>query len=242
VSRRYCVITCVRNTADKLNACLRSLSTQQYANFTVVVMDDASTDGSGDVGRDWCGRMDWSYVLRGQRMGAVRNQVEAIRAVCDDPDDVIVFVDGDDRLERTDTFDILNRYYDDGALLTYGSYRPDPPDAGCAPARPYPSKVIRRNAYRASPTRHSYNHLRTFTYGLFSQLDDADFRDDRGEWFTSTPDAVMMFPCLELARGRIAFVPEVLLVYSSDLPSAEWRNDPTAVDYVNRTVLARPPK
>lgn len=240
--RKFVVVTCVRNTAAKLVTCLASLEVQDYDDFEVMVVDDASTDNSREIAAEFCDANRWPLITRDERLGAVRNQVDAIRLGCDSPDDVIVFVDGDDRLERTDTFDILNRYYDQGALLTYGSYRPDPPDPGCAPARPYPSKVIRRNAYRASPARHSYNHLRTFTYGLFSQLDDTDFRDDRGEWFTSTPDAVMMFPCLELARGAIAFVPEVLLVYSSDLPSAEWRNDPTAVDYVNRTVLARPPK
>jgi glycosyltransferase involved in cell wall biosynthesis len=236
------VVTCVRNTAAKLDACLRSIAEQQYLNFTVVVVDDASTDSSREVAALWCDREGWMLIARDERVGAVRNQWDAIYLSCFSDDDVIVWVDGDDRLAGPDTFQILDRYYQNGALLTSGSYRPEPPDSGCAPARPYPSRVIRRNAYRTAPERHSYNHLRTMTFGLFSQIDESDCLDDRGEWFTSTPDAVFMFPALELARGRIAFVPEVLLVYSSDLPSAEWRNDPKAVNYVNRTVLRRPSK
>lgn len=242
MSRRYVVVTCVRNTVDKLLVCLDSLARQDYDNYTVVVVDDASEDGSTAVAFKWCELMGWSLIRRTERQGAVRNQWDAIHQTCTSPDDVIVWVDGDDRLARTDTFQILNRYYDDGALLTYGSYVPDPPDAGCAPARPYPPKVIRRRSFRSCPQRHSYNHVRTCSYGIFSQLTEADCQDDQGNWFINTPDAVFMFPCLELAAPHIAFVPETLLYYSSDLATAEWRDHPERVNEVNRTILARPPK
>lgn len=236
------VVTCNRNTSAHMNRCLETLAAQQYDNFTVVVVDDASTDDSAEVATAWCATYGWDLVIRAERQGAVKNQVEAIRRGCTDPDDVIVFVDGDDRLARTDTFDILNREYDRGALVTFGSYAPDPPDAGCAPAKPYRRNVVRQNAYRRCTAPHSYNHLRTFTYGIFQQMDDADFKDDRGEWFQSTPDAVMMFPAMELARGAVHFIPETLLLYTSDLGHAEWRDHPERVDYVNQTVLGRPPK
>lgn len=240
--RRFVVVTCVRDTMQKLELCLRQLARQDYPNFTVVVVDDASSDGSTEVAREWCADMGWSLIRRTERMGAVRNQHDAILLGCTSPDDVVVWVDGDDRLARTDTFDVLNRYYDEGALVTWGSYEPDPPSATCAPAAPYRRSVIRQNAYRRCATPHAYNHLRTMARSIFDQMDDADFRDDAGEWFMSTPDAVFMFPALELARGAVAFVPETLLIYSSDLGSAEWRSDPDAVDYVNRTVMARPSK
>lgn len=241
--RRYVVVTCVRNTAEKLDACLSSVAAQDYDNFGVVVVDDASTDGSGLVAETWCnGREGWQTLRRAERMGAVLNQWDAIHLGCDSPDDVVVWVDGDDRLARPDTFEILNRYYDAGALVTYGSYKPDPPSATCAPARQYPERVVRRNLYRRCPERHAYNHLRTASFSLIQQMSEDDCKDDRGEWFTSTPDAVFMFPLLELARGAVSFVPETLLIYSSDMAHAEWRDHPERVDYVNRTVLARPPK
>jgi glycosyltransferase involved in cell wall biosynthesis len=76
--RRYVVICCGRNTASKLDACLRSLSSQQYANFTVVVVDDASTDSSREVAALWCNKEGWTLIARDERFGAVRNQWDAI--------------------------------------------------------------------------------------------------------------------------------------------------------------------
>lgn len=240
--RRFVVVTCVRNTRDKLIDCLASLQAQEYDNFTVVVIDDASADGSFEVAARRCTVNGWELRGNTERKGAVVNQWQAIHLGCTSPDDVVVWVDGDDRLARPDTFEILNRHYDAGALVTYGSYKPDPPSATCAPARPYPERVVRRNLYRRCPERHAYNHLRTASFSLIQQMTEDDCKDDHGEWFTSTPDAVFMFPLLELARGQVAFVPETLLIYSSDMAHAEWRDHPERVDYVNRTVLARPPK
>ena len=251
MSRRYVVVTCVRNTYDKLNACLASLAAQEYDHFTVVVVDDASTDGSSDLAEEWCDRYGWHFIGRTERMGAVRNQWDAIHLGCDSPDDVVVWVDGDDRLARTDTFDILNRHYDAGALVTWGSYEPQPPSATCPPSRPYPPKIVRRNGYRqyARPRSEGgmgggicHNHLRSMAYGIVHQMDESDMKDDDGNWWMNTPDALFMFPGLELARGAVAFVPDVLLWYSSDMAHAEWRAMPRDVDKVNQWVMAQPPK
>lgn len=248
---RYKVITCVKDTPLELARCITSLMMQE-GDFDVCIVDDASTDPEVEkVARIACDQMGWTFIRQDTWRGALWNQVEAIRTICDDPDDVIVFVDGDDRLARPDTFTILDRYYNAGAKVTWGSYQPDPPDPGCTPAFDVPNDIKRRNLYRkfilpanlgGMSGGHFFNHLRTFKYELFAQLDDSDFTDDAGVWFTNTPDTVLMLPCLELARGAVAFVPETLLIYTSNLPSAEWRNIPRKIDHVNLTVLQRAPK
>lgn len=251
MTRRYVCIVTGRNTRAHLERCLASLSCQLWPNYTAVVVDDASTDGSAELAEEVCEREGWTFIGRTERVGALRNQIDAIRASGDDPDDVLVWVDGDDRLAGPDTFQILDRHYEAGALVTWGSYEPDPPSATCPPARPYPPKVVRRNAYReyARPRQQGgqgggicHNHLRSMARSVFNQIGESDFRDDRGELFASTPDAVVFFPALELARGAVAFVPDVLLYYTSDLPQAEWRDHPRTVDYVNTVVMGRSPK
>lgn len=249
---KYKVITCVRNTPVELERCLSVLSSQESGqDFDVCVVDDASTDNTPDIAEAICDREGWTFIRQDEWKGALWNQVQAINAICNDPEDVVVFCDGDDRLARRDTFKVLDRYYEDGAKVTFGSYRPDPPDDGCTMAFDIPQRIKKNNLYRKFilPSNlggmsggHFFNHLRTFQYGLFEQLDESDFTDDSGKWFTNTPDTVLMLPCMELARGAVVFVPEVLLLYSSDLPTAEWRNIAKKVDHVNLTVLRRPPK
>src|SRR5689334_10635679 len=101
--RRFVVICCFRDAADKLDACLRSLAAQQYQNFTVCMVDDASTDDSGLIASTWANAQGWDLLTRTERQGAVRNQWDAIHQTCTSPDDVVVWVDGDDRLARPDT-------------------------------------------------------------------------------------------------------------------------------------------
>lgn len=249
----YRVVTTVRNTPEHLNRCLESIAAQQYPDFSVCVVDDASTDDTPDVARAWCEAHGWTFIGQDRRRGALWNQVTAIHALCDHPDDVVVWVDGDDRLLRTDTFQVLDNYYADPAVrMTFGSYVAEPPDSGCSPARPFPRSVIRQNSYRrfTLPKRygglgggHATNHLRTAQWRLLRHLTEADFTDDRGEWFRNTPDVVIMIPCLELAGpGGHRFVSEELIAYTSNLPSAEWRQIPRDVDAVNLCVLRRPPK
>lgn len=249
----YRIVTTVRNTPEHLNRCLESLAAQQYPDFTVAVVDDASTDDTPNVARAWCEAHGWTFIAQTERKGALWNQVQAFHTICSDPDDVVVWVDGDDRLTRTDTFQTLDNYYRDPRVkMTYGSYEASPPDPGCSPARPFPRRVIRANAYRQAilPRKlgglgigHLTNHLRTVKYGLLCALAEADFTDERGEWYQNTPDVVVMVPCLELAGpGGHRFVSEVLLTYTSDLASAEWRCRPRDVDAVNRSVLTKPAK
>lgn len=248
---RYKVITTVRNTPDHLDRCLASIAAQT-GDYEVCVVDDASTDRTTYVAEAWCKWEGWAFIAQDEPKGALWNQVQGIRAICADPDDVIVWVDGDDRLARTDTFAVLDRYYTPGIQMTFGSYEPDPPDRGCSPAQPFPRSVVRSGTYRQSirprsqggqGLGHRTNHLRTVKWGLFSQLTDDDFTDGEGRWHLNTPDVVVMVPCLELAgpKGHV-FIPETLLFYTSNLASAEWRSKPEAVNKVNDYVLAQPPK
>lgn len=247
---RYKVITAVRNCPEHLDRCLQVLSEQQ-GEYDVCVVDDASTDHTPEVAREWCRKQGWEFIGQSEWKGALYNQVEAINLICDDDDDVIVFCDGDDRLAHDRVFPTLDRRYADGTKLTYGSYRSDPYDPNCPMPFPFPDDVIRENRYRkfilpvslgGESGGHAFNHLRTFKYELFRQLEEADFLDDDGEWFKNTPDTVLMVPCMELARGAIKCLRDVLLIYTSDMPHAEWRTIGKKIDKVNLTVLQRPAK
>jgi glycosyltransferase involved in cell wall biosynthesis len=220
-----------------LKGTLDSIVEQVYSNYDVCVVDDASTDeGQAQFIEEYCKRYDWSYILRDKHVGAMANQVAAINEICDDDDDVIVIVDGDDRLADPGVLSYLDAVYRKGTVdMTYGSYTPEPPSKTCPMSRDYPHEVVMSGNYRAWTRKHGimFNHLRTFKYKLFRQMDeDVDFKWPNGEWFEACADTAIMIPALELSRGRWRHLTKKLYVYNSENPISDWRK---RADTINKT-------
>ena len=241
---RFLFVVVGRNCEPWAQDCLDSIAALQGPAYSVCVVDDASTDKTADICAPYCDEQGWLFIRNTERVGAMANQVTAWLALEPDPDDVVVWVDLDDKLAHPDVLSVLARTYRKGALLSYGSYRSEPHSPTCPPAKPYRREIIRANAYRDVKRSGGllYNHLRTVSWRVLSRLKDEDFRDDAGEWWQTGPDAAVMLPCLELAGPRHAFLRDVLYCYTSSSPAAEWRLVPELVNANHRQMLARPPK
>jgi glycosyltransferase involved in cell wall biosynthesis len=245
---RFKIVTAVWNSVDWFQGCADSIASQDEP-FDVIIIDDASTDGTAELMCNICGDRDWDCMVRGENLGVPQNHwtmLNWLRSTAEpDPDDVVVFVDGDDQL-APGALTTLRSYYEDPSLqLTYGQYRSEPFSPTCSLAGPYPQDVIDRRAYR----EHSllgrgipWNHLRTVRWDVISQLTEKDFQFSDGEWYRMSSDAAVMYPCLELAGDNFKFIPEVLYVYNSENPLSEWRKAPRDGDRVHQDVLHRKPK
>lgn len=240
---RYKIITAVWNSKDWYEQCAESIL-KQNEEYDVIVIDDASNDGTAEIVEKICCENGWEFHLNAYNQGVPQNHWNAINTLVANSEDILIFVDGDDRLE-VDALTKLKGYYEDDTLLTYGQYRSDPFSPTCSLAGPYPQDVIDRRAYR----EHSllgrgipWNHLRTMRYEIASQLKVEDFKFSNGEWYRMSGDAAVMYPCLELAGDNFKFVPEVLYVYNSENPTSEWRKAPRDGDRVHQDVLKRRPK
>lgn len=245
---RYLIISTSRNAAPWLAGSLGSIGAQAPAagdTFDVCVIDDASDDESPDVIEAFARKNGWTYRLNTERLGALRNQCEAIDMLNPAPDDVIVFVDGDDRLAHPQVLAHLHEYYwDPEVLLTYGSYRPVPASATCPMPQPYPPDVIKRRTFRTQINRIGipYNHLRTFRAGPFLALDrDVRCKWPDGTWFSACPDGALMLPILESVGHRHRFIREVLYEYNSANDDSEWRVRPREIDRTYQYVASLPP-
>lgn len=243
--RRYLYVVTGRNCAALAVRCLESVLRAARPNIDqVAVVDDDSSDGTAQiVGRyGWANR--WNVFLRKTRHHALANQHAAWQALEPHDEDVIVFVDLDDALATPNIAGILDAYYDKGAWLTYGSYRPWPPGhpsaSTCKPARPYPPDVIRYRQFRSVPPM--FNHLRTISWRVLKHVQDWDLRDDDGHYFAANTDEAVMLPALELAGEHIAVVSEVLYVYTCDSPDAIWRTQPDRLQSERRILRTRQPK
>lgn len=242
---QFHIITAVWNSVDFIDGCADSILSQQD-NYTVTVVDDASTDGTKEKVHMLGFKHGWNFILHNKNTGVPKVHWEATHHVIQPDDDVFVFVDGDDKLAPR-ALRRLRQYYDRNPALqlTYGQYRSDPFSPTCSLAGPYPEDVIARRAYR----EHSllgrgipWNHLRTMKCGLFYQLTEADFQFADGEWYAMSSDAAVMYPCLELAGDNFQFIPDVLYIYNSENPLSEWRKAPREGDRVHQDVLHCRPK
>lgn len=241
------VVTAAWNAQPWIQDCLISIANQQNVDVDCCVVVDYGADRTADIAQSLCKDLGFECIVRTEKANTLTNQVEAIRTLDGgDPNDVIVFVDGDDQLSGHRALESVQYAYADGATaLTYGSYASVPFSPTCAPAQPYPPEVVANNSYREYARNGKgilWNHLRTFKYELFNQLGESDFTGPDGEYLECGPDATLMFPCLELANGNIKFLREVLLNYNSENPQSEWRKDPKQVNRDHDWVLTRSPK
>lgn len=241
---RYLVVSVGRNPGAKLSPCLESIRMQTTPNVEVCCVDDASTDDTATILKEYQDLPGWQVIVNEERKWAMANQVTAWRAMEPEDDDVICFVDLDDALAFPDALRTLDRYYDQGAWMTYGSYRPVPgnhPSARtCHPARPYPPYVITYNAYRKHMLL--FNHLRTVSWKVLKNLTEEDLRDDSGNYWTAIMDPAVMIPCMELSNRHTVFVKEVLYLYTCDGADAVWRTMQKELKVESDQFYARAPK
>ena len=98
---RCSVIIPARNEAHQIGELLESLLKQTSPPFEVIVYDDASTDGTGEVVEDFARRNDTVRLIRGQPLAAgwCGKQHACYHAATQAIGDVLLFLDADVRLK-----------------------------------------------------------------------------------------------------------------------------------------------
>lgn len=207
-------ITACRNAASNIAELVGSVTSQEVGDWTLTLIDDASTDGTREeMRRAAAGDSRIEVIENDERKHALRNIVEAARAAHDDS--VIATLDGDDVLCNPRTVGLLLGEYQRGADVVWTAHRWDTngmnisghmPDGVDPYAWPWVS-----------------SHLRTFRKTLIDGISDSNFKDTRGQWFKRGYDQALMLPVLKVASRRV-FLPEVCYQYninSSSIPVGE---------------------
>jgi hypothetical protein len=170
--------------------------------FGVIVIDDASDDGSAKAGHEY---LEWlgdriTLVRHATPRGRMSNNVLALRELCTNPETMVVIVDLDDALADRDALSRFGLLASAGHDVVLGApFRPDSP-----------TKIYRPNFERPRKTFGGdvWIHLRAFKKRLFDRLPDEALQLD-GRWVEHCEDYAMMIPIVELAE-RPTYVPEYL--------------------------------
>lgn len=238
--RNRIVVVCgFHDAGDLLAGCVASVLGQDHPDFRLVCVDDASTDGCArHVPR---GDPRVRLVRRRERRGLAANLHDVVTRLCR-PDDIVVVVDGDDRLASPGALRAVADAYDRwDCWVTYGQFRyVDGAMGFCEPFAAPRDVPLHRLQWRAS-------HLKTFRAGLFHAIALQDpgydcLRDGEGRWLTAAVDVAVMTPLVEMAGfGRVRFIDQVLYEYNHLNPRSHHNQDRVAQWRALETVQAKRP-
>ncbi|MBS0586159.1 MAG: glycosyltransferase family 2 protein [Verrucomicrobia bacterium] len=196
---------------------LDSIFSQEYQNFRVIYINDASSDNTGACVEAYVKEKGleskiaiWNNEINRK---AMYNLYTAIHSCPNSA--IVIIVDGDDWLYHPNVLKELNQVYaNEDVWLTYGQYMryPDNQIGCCAPV----TKSFLREA-KAREGKWQYTHLRTFYAGLFKKIALEDLLLE-GRFFDATYDLAIMFPMLEMARDHAYFIRDVNYVYNYATP------------------------
>lgn len=247
------VITPVYNAEKYIKRCIESVTSQDYSNYHMFIIDDMSTDNTRQVIDEYLEslsddprlRMKISIMTNNENMGAVYNQINTIRHECGNG--IVMLLDGDDWLVNDpNIFNMYNQVYNDGAEFTYGSCWSVVDNIPLI-SQQYPPEVKANKAYRDYKFNWNmpYTHLRTFKsylmHNFLHDYGDTPFKDANGNWLKAGGDTAIFYTMIEAADPEnVICIPDIVYHYNDANPlndykvNAEEQNE-TAAKVLNKS-------
>lgn len=205
-SEKMVIVSCFRNVSiPRFLRFWYSIMSQSFQDFGVILYDDCSDNGLPlfikSLIQPYQNRI--SFVSAKFRDKRIANVYRAIHYFCDNPDSIIVMVDGDDALIGKGVLaDVLEKYelWDKDVVVgrVHQTYR-------LQPHYRYPA-----NFYSPRKTNggNVYQHLKTFKKYLFDSVPLTYFKSNyidkvqlnNNPWIESCDDYAFMIPIVEMCK------------------------------------------
>lgn len=204
------------NNIEYVERNLGSVFQQLYMNYRVIYIDDCSGDGTYNKVKEIVDRNDMWGRFRLCRQ-PVRNYQSGSRFcayhLCDD-DEILCMLDGDDWLSHNKVLTNLVYLYEQGAMVTYGSYQfyDGTIKGGIYGNEIFPQDILLKRNFRYY--RWTSCHLRTGYAGLFKKIKLQDMLDRENRFVRCCTDLCEMYPVLEMASPYIKRCPNCLYIYN----------------------------
>ncbi len=201
------VVVLSHNAADCCEANLKSLIRQQYTNFKVVYVDDASSDGTPDRVQNYLNQYDSkkkvTLVRNPERLGALASIALATKT--NSSSDIIMVMNSADRLYHEALQNINLAYSDTNLWMTY-------------------------NRAIESQTASIKLDFCTFYAWLFQNIRQDDFRQSP-DLYEESKALSSLFPLLEMAGSHSRFLPTDYLLLSSEATRSQSNYIPLEESY-----------
>jgi len=209
------VITPAYNCLKTIRQTMLSVVGQSYTEWEMVIIDDVSTDGTGEYCQELATQFQVTdkvrIIRRDEKFGETRNTYDVCQML--DDDDIIIRLDGGDWLTDLGCFQILDSLYreHDNLAVLWTAHRwsftaqniSGPLDPTVSPYK--------------QPWRSS--HLKTFKKSAMNDINVNNYLDDDGEWIMIACDQAVFLPMLEKAwreKKILAFLDACMYHYNID--------------------------
>ena len=223
------------NCANYIARCIISVASQDYDNYKHILINDCSTDRTVDVINAVLltlpldVRSKFMVISNNENLGAVRNQIQNIRALVND-DAIVMLLDGDDSLINDNTvLSYYNAIYDGTTEFTYGSCWSMVDNIPLI-SQPYPDCVKQKRDYR----NHHFNwilpytHLRTFKKSLLNNINDSEFKDTNDNWYKAGGDGSVFYALIEAADpNKVKCLQDIVYNYNDASPLNDYKVNAT---------------
>jgi cellulose synthase/poly-beta-1,6-N-acetylglucosamine synthase-like glycosyltransferase len=246
--KKFAVIIPSYNNEKYVERNLRSVLDQEYQNFQVIYIDDASTDKTYEKACEIVKAYEMddkvTIVANAFNKKALENLYDAITSLEDDV--IAILLDGDDWFSQNSVLKELNRYYNDSDVwLTYGQYINYPTyEIGISREPIFKSFMnhgnLRKVGLFSKENEWFFSHLRTFYAKLFKRIKKEDLLYE-GKFFSSAWDLAILFPMCEMARSHAKFIPNVLYVYNRETPINDDKIRKDEQAFLNHYIRSRKP-
>ena len=190
------------------------------SDFNVAIVNDASTDETRETAlRAISNDSRFNIINVKSNCGAMSSIVRGINHLAPNDNDIVVTIDGDDMLNIPKALEIVRKTYErTDCLMTYGNFitqegKTIMPNVG----KRHQQRVIDQNLFRRAPWIST--HLKTFKYILYSKINQKDFRDPTGNFWSTCSDLALMFPMLEMAGDRQEAISDPIYRYNNNIPT-----------------------
>jgi len=211
---------------DYFDICIDSILAQDMNNYTIIFIDDYSSYNQRQKQYIRDKLQHHVVVFNKKRRFAVQNAYHA-RSYITNPNSVVISLDGDDWLARTDVLAILDSTYSNpNCQLTYGDcYLFNPNSTNHRKSfstfdkirnHRYPKNVEQDKSFRQSFFRPF--HLKSWRAGVFLDLPKHSFTDSQGKWLRFCEDQAILYPLLEHAGSNYTVLSIPLSYYNADNP------------------------
>lgn len=193
---------------------LHTVFTQKYKNFSVLYVNDASTDSTLSKVSDFVAKhrleKKITIISNTTNRGAMANWYSMIHSL--DDRDIVVCLDGDDTFAHDKVLQRVNEAYaDDRVWVTYGSYITWPYEE-LGHCRELSFSDLNNRKYREMPF--FWSHLRTFYAGIFKKMPIKQFQDKHGKFYSMACDVAIMLGLMDSAGEHVYYIPSILYRYN----------------------------
>lgn len=212
---KFCLVVTVYNAQEHIKQCLESIIKQRYDNWECIIIDDFSTDFTSEIIKETIeGDKRFQVIINDVHVGCLVNRIKGNRIICKEDEDIIIDIDGDDKLADEHVLSYLNQVYqDENIWATYGQFKYINGAEG--PCKESIKSFHRLDNYREK----NVSHLRTYKNFLFKNIKEEDFKLESGNYSIMVCDMFIFYPICEMAGNHLKFIPRILYIYNNNLPT-----------------------